>query len=92
MLSINYVHNIDCTETRSSWTGSEDAAIKAAEAELNAEPQDGGMWTYHAGENGVDYQISRKAMLAAGAAILDGATDWYSSWCANFEAVEVRAE
>lgn len=79
-------------KTWSTWTGSDLDAVEAAENALNAEPQFDDTWVYHDDAEGKDYRVSRKALLAAGAAILAGATDWYSSWCANFEAEEVEKE
>jgi len=68
---------------RGVWRGTEPDAICAAEAYLGAWPEDDGSWRYVAEETGMTYEITRDDVVEAGAAILAGADDWYSLWCAS---------
>ena len=61
----------------------EDEAISAAMDHLDADKTDDG-YRYHADEIDENIDVSRRPMIKAGAAILDGAHDWYSLWCPNY--------
>lgn len=56
------------------------AAMHVLGAEYDPEKQ---VWTYEARETGEVYEVDQEAMMAAGAAIMGGATGWYSIWCAE---------
>ena len=70
----SHTRTADCTEAE---------AISAAVDHLDADQTDDG-YRYHADEIDESVDVSRRGMIKAGAAILDGAHDWYSLWCSNY--------
>lgn len=85
---ISYYDLIDGTATKQDWTGERTAAVAAAVAHLGAvSVRDG--YVYRAEESGSWWLVDEADMAEAGAAILGGAGDWYSLWCASSTAEEV---
>lgn len=62
---------------------SREDAIRAAVEHIRCVRLRGGQYVYRAEETGTWYRLTRDALAEAGAAILAGAGDWYSFWCAS---------
>ena len=72
------------TVRESTWGGNTIEALQAAVEYLGAEyDQADGAWTYRAPETGEVVLVDEDDLMAAGAAILSGAKDWYTIWCAE---------
>lgn len=69
---------------RGTWEGDPDQALEAAIERLGAEydPAADG-WVYEAPESGELVILEEDELLEAGAAVLAGAPNWYSLWCAR---------
>jgi len=80
--TITYTHLVDMTETSGEWTGLASEAVAAAVEYLDAVQLDDGDYTYLAEETGEWCTVDADDMAMAGAAIVAGADDWYSTWCA----------
>lgn len=80
---IEYPYVDEGTPMTGEWEGEEADAIQEAVEHLRAE-QDGDSWTYHDEAVGEDFRVDRDGMLAAGAAILDDRSDWFSYWCTHY--------
>lgn len=82
---IDYVEIKEGHEVREQWGGRVEDAVRAAAAELDAVDIGGetSRWAYRARETGDWYVLNVLDMVAAGAAILAGARDWYSIWCTS---------
>ena len=82
-MRIQYAYIDDCSAATGAWDGRAEEAINAAVDHLNA-IETGRGYIYLADETDEAYLVPRDGMLAAGAAILDGAHDWYSIWCSAY--------
>ena len=85
MIRYNWIE--DGTVKRAAWEGDSEAALQAAVEYLGAayEPELDA-WIYWAEEIGKLILLDEEEILEAGAAILAGAPNWYSLWCANMGA------
>lgn len=92
--TIAYSAVVDTRHVRDTYQGLRSAAVAAAVAALDAEPDSDGRHRYRDDATGDDYIVGEGDLARLGAALLDGHSlgDAYSIWCAESEAEEAESE